>query len=353
LVRFAAAAAATLAPQLGSTSLAEATALINAVRGRLGSSAAAPQGSGERDDRLGAISHSTPALVGASSLIVAARERDRVLYVGSDSGLLHAFLAGSASAPTGTGRELWGYLPGSLLPALRRQAWAEATALATVRVDGSPAVSDQFADFDGDGRREWRTVLVGTASAAGVGGVVFALDVSDPYQPRVLWERGLAPVGLGVSRGVAMTVPGRDGALAPRVFLTGAGLQRKDATGGIAPYNGAYGVLACALDLVDGSLLWDFYGAYAAEAANLNAPPAPPALMRVNGKTAWVLFGDMAGRLWAVDPATGRPMNGGPVYRLPAGSRTPLAAGVAVQGRTVVFGSGGAEHVDPVTAQAM
>jgi hypothetical protein len=225
--------------------------------------------------------------------------------------------------------------------------------LAVVRVDGSPAVSDYFADFDGDNHREWRTVLVGTASATGFAGVVFALDVTDPHQPRVLWEKSLEGIGLGVSRGVALGTSGSAGGNAPRVFLTGAPLQRRGEDGSGAPYTGRFGVLACALDLVDGALHWEFFSPYEGAAANLNDPPAPPALMSTNGKVTGVLFGDLAGRLWAIDPTSGTALGGGPLYRLPAESRTPIGAGVVVRGRTVIFGSGGADHVDPATEQAL
>ena len=335
LLRFDSCAAATLVPQFGSASVEPATALIETVRG-------AP---------LGAITSSTPAVVGASPFVAAGLQRDRVLYVGSDAGILHAVSAGSTA--TGGGRELWGYLPGSLLPVLKRQPWGDATAFATARVDGSPAVSDQFADFDGDGRREWRTVLVGTASADGVAGVIFALDVTEPLQPRVLWERQLSGVGLGRSRGVAMTVPGRDGVRRPKVFLTGAPLQRRDAAGASALYSGRFGVLAAALDLIDGTLLWEFFAPYEGPAANLNAPPALPTLMSIDSKVHSVLFGDLVGRLWALDPVSGKPFGGDPVYRLAGGSSTPIATGVAVSGSTVLFASGGAEHVDPATPQAL
>jgi outer membrane protein assembly factor BamB len=346
LLRFDSSAAAILADQLGSASVAEAAALINAVRGRAGSGIDLPQGTADRSDLLGAISSSTPALVGASLFSGSAGERARVLYVGSDDGLLHAILADS-------GRELWGYLPGGLLPALSRQGWTDATRLTNVQVNGSPAVSDQFVDFDGDGYREWRTVLVGTASAAGFAGVVFALDVTDPYRPQLLWEKSLAAIGLGSSRGVAMSVAGGDGLNSPGIFLTGAPLQRIGRNGTAEPYNGRFGVQACALDLVDGTLRWSFFADYQGAAANLNAPPAPPALVSVGTKVTGVVFGDLAGRLWVLDPSGGAPLGGGPVYQLPEGSRSPIGAGVAVRGRTLLFGSGGAEHADPTGGYAI
>lgn len=175
LVSFTAQAAAVLQPLLGVDSIAAAAALINAVRGRSGTTAATPAGSGDRPVRLGAISRSSPALVGSSPLDSAAGERDRVLYAGAEDGLLHAILAGQWLPGSGydhatalCGRELWAYLPGSLLPALTHQPVDDPAALAAVHVDGSPLLTDLFIDSDGDGCREWRTVLAGTASRQAV-----------------------------------------------------------------------------------------------------------------------------------------------------------------------------------------
>jgi len=163
LLAFDASAAHLLQPLLGMRSVAEAAALINAVRGRLGASAADPAGDGDRAQRLGGISRSTPALVGGSPLVESARYRDQVLYVGGEDGLLHAIVAGrwqvsgggyDHTAP-GCGRELWAYLPGSLLPALAEQPSGASARLPAVHVDGAPVVSDLFIDADGDGLREW------------------------------------------------------------------------------------------------------------------------------------------------------------------------------------------------------
>ena len=63
-------------------------------------------------------------------------------------------------------------------------------------MDSSPAVGDFYVDIDGDGKKEYRTILVATAVVKIPGdeqslnqGIVFALDVTDPYNPDILWER--------------------------------------------------------------------------------------------------------------------------------------------------------------------
>src|SRR6185503_7173039 len=99
------------------------------------------------------------------------------------------------------------FLPRTQLPWLRLNA---------ARIDGSPKVSDVFGDFagaDGAVRGEWRTVLTfqtgsGNASDPDRAPAAFALDITDPAAPAVLWERttpaARGAVAQGVGLGVAM-----------------------------------------------------------------------------------------------------------------------------------------------------
>lgn len=355
LLTFDARAAYALQPLLGVATVAEAAALINTVRGRLGASASAPAGSGDRPNRLGAISCSSPALVGGSPLVAGAALRDQVLYVGAEDGLLHAILAGrrEAAGPgydhavEACGGELWAYLPGSLLPFVKDQPFDAPGQLPAVHVDGAPAVGDLFLDADGDGHREWRTILVGTASVQALNrGVVFALDVTDPQAPRLVWETSLAELGLGRSRGVALGSVDPWGSTSPRVFVTAGTADRVNPQGVADPDTGSYGVLVCALDLAAGRLLWRFVSPYAGAAGNLAAPPSIPSLITTAGNAGvgGVVFGDLAGRLWMLDPENGAPRGGGPVWQTPGGADEPIGGGVAVRNRLVLFGTGGVDY---------
>lgn len=353
LLSLAAPAAHVLQPLLGVNGVAEAAALINAVRGRLETSAGMPAGSADRQNRLGAISRSSPALVGPSPVAAAAANRDQVLYVGAEDGLLHAILAGrrvpGAAGYEHTsaecGRELWGYLPGSLLPWLKNQPFDRPGELPAVHVDGAPVVSDLFIDADRDGFPEWRTILVGTASIRSLNrGVVFALDVTDPGAPRLLWETMLDGLAPGPSRGAALGWTGGWAAPVPRVFLTFGSAGRIDAAGHPDPRAGSYGAGACALDLMDGQLLWDFAVPYPGVAAGRAEPPSSPSLLTgAGGEVAGVVFGDLAGRLWLLDPDSGLARGGGPLWQTPGGADEPIGAGLAVRNRLVLFGTGGVE----------
>ena len=171
------------------------------------------------------------------------RNRNKMIYVGGNDGMLHAFLAGvwweSGSIGLGNdpscqnrwiynpeevccgnpcyqtpghediqhiGQEVWAYIPSNLLSELKETARPSYGTPGGCRhipmVDLSPQVYDVFIDPSGQGiaeNREWRTVLVG--GQRGGGDVYFAIDVTDAPEPgtsdpidsgsagpKVLWE---------------------------------------------------------------------------------------------------------------------------------------------------------------------
>jgi type IV pilus assembly protein PilY1 len=89
--------------------------------------------------------------------------RAKVLYVGSNDGMLHAINAT-------TGDEMFAYVPSQVYSGLSELS--SPTYNHRFYVDGSPTVGDVFYDND------WHTLLVAGMRAGGKG--VFALDVTDP-----------------------------------------------------------------------------------------------------------------------------------------------------------------------------
>jgi hypothetical protein len=80
----------------------------------------------------------------------------------------------------GTGKELWAFIPGSVLSKLKNNLLKGEEQAA---VDASPTVTDIYDDSATD---KWRTVVL---SALGGGGdSVFCLDVTDPEKPTFMWE---------------------------------------------------------------------------------------------------------------------------------------------------------------------
>src|SRR6202035_2270597 len=136
------------------------------------------------------------------------QKRRQMLLIGANDGQLHAFDAGLWNTATGkfdsgTGEELFSYVPRLVMPIVRSQAEGTAQIFS---VDGSPAIGDVFIDpkHPASGpvptNREWRTVVVGGLREGGSidgGGLVgdaisgyYALDIT---QPDVLGS-GNAPV---------------------------------------------------------------------------------------------------------------------------------------------------------------
>ncbi len=163
------------------------------------------------DARMGDIYHSSPVAVGPPMLDIADESynlfrrrpevstRPTVVYVGTNDGVLHAFVADDWTNPaTGdrrsAGEELWGFVPPILLPKLQ-----SATASHQIMVDGTPLVRDIFyrrLPTDQPNGDIYHTVLIMGFRAGAPG--YFALDVTDPFHPSFLWQYvGEQPSGRG------------------------------------------------------------------------------------------------------------------------------------------------------------
>ncbi len=145
--------------------------------------------------------------------------RDKVVYVGGNDGMLHAFLIARwdntqqkyLTKPTecsDIGTELWAYIPSNYLDQLRNLAastyGSQAVGACSHRfmVDLAPRTYEICLDskISTDGTAPgtadltpaklqdwpWRTVVIG--GERGGGDMYFALDVTDPYNPQILWE---------------------------------------------------------------------------------------------------------------------------------------------------------------------
>jgi len=104
--------------------------------------------------------------------------REPMLYVGTNDGILHAF-------DTDTGDEVWGFVPPYLVPSLRNRY----PSTRNFGVDGTPVVKEvvyERSALSPAVASSWRTVLV--VGLRNGGPAFVALDVTDPYQPRFLWQ---------------------------------------------------------------------------------------------------------------------------------------------------------------------
>jgi len=182
---------------------AEATDLINFVRGVDAYDEDADGSSTDKRWKLGDIYHSRLAVVGAPNALttndankadteayyryqknyanfkggnrcgIGCPSRKEVVYVGANDGMLHAF-------DSKTGAELWAFIPPTMLQSLRSMVSAKANSSHSIYgVDGSPVVKDIYY-----GNR-WRTVLLAGMGRGGNG--YFALDVTNPNSPSFLF----------------------------------------------------------------------------------------------------------------------------------------------------------------------
>ncbi|MEW6141118.1 MAG: PilC/PilY family type IV pilus protein [Thermodesulfobacteriota bacterium] len=211
---------------LGVSTDTEAQNLIDWVRGSTVT--------GYRDRRgwlLGDIVYSTPVVLGPPTLGEVSRRdpdiasfyehrnaniyRDKVVYVGANDGQLHAFLMGKYDStedkwiydPAEDSEimtELWSYIPSNLLTELKALAdttYGQGGCAHRTMVDLAPRSWEVYinplanrpdlgtnpcgSNADSQGRC-WRSVIVG--GERGGGDVYFAIDVTDPRNPIVLWE---------------------------------------------------------------------------------------------------------------------------------------------------------------------
>lgn len=332
---------ARLQPRLGVDSPTDAEILLHAVRGRRGGTAEQPTGSGDDPQQLWSISRSSPLLVGGSPVNADVGQRDRVLYAGGEDGMLHAFFVSRWNTDRGNypvddpegGEELWAYLPGTFLPYLKEQPLDDASGELAVHLDGPPLVREVFLDLDGDGIYRWRTLLVATGTLVQARrSNLFVIDITDPYRPELLWETLLPGSEVGRTRGVAVDSCGST-TEKKCIYLTA------DTSGE------AVGVHALAMSLETGQLSWQFTASYPAAGTVFGATPATPALMDLSGdgRNDTLVFGDLIGRLWALDLVDGHAYGDAPVFETPGGRSEPIGAGVAVHDRMVIFGTGGVE----------
>jgi hypothetical protein len=187
---------------------------------------------------LGDIFHSNALFIGSPTthlshedgydgFLSAYEQRDRVVYAGANDAILHAFDGGAWWDPddpsvfnAGTGDELFGYVPGLLLPLIKttpKTVDAAGNRLVPGFVDGATVAADAWLG-DGSGTdttkvaAEWATVLMSAYREGGRG--YLTLDVTDPNAaaaphgpyPKLLWEFTSAKMGQSWSRPVITRV---------------------------------------------------------------------------------------------------------------------------------------------------
>ncbi len=242
--------------------------------------------------------YGSPVAGCATAFKTAQLARQRVVFQGSNDGMLHAFSAA-------TGAELWAYIPKLVWSSLNLST--RLTGFSHVyRVDGTPITGD--ADFNNvygslGSAPDWRTMLVGGLGKGGRG--YYALDVTNPVASseadaasKVLWEFPNAStpssiatnIGYSYGRPILTKTKG-----AGWVILVASGYNNDSSTTG----GDGQGHLFV-LNAKTGALIRDI-------ATGAGSPTAPSGLSKigafaanasVNNTTDFVYGGDLLGNVW-------------------------------------------------------
>jgi type IV pilus assembly protein PilY1 len=274
VMNFDAAAATDLMADLGAATEEEAVDIINFTRGD------AVDGARDRNGwKLGDLVYSTPVVVGTPALFLLTQEyqsflatyydRERMIYVGANDGVLHAFRAD-------TGQEAWGYIPVATMDKLSASMDPEYCHATTV--DLTPIVSDVYVNG------AWRTVLFGGERTGGDS--YFALDITNPFNPVPMWEYSYPVLGSSYTKPAVVRTPSYT------ALWTGSA---PDVAGN------AYVNL---IDASSGALLVATY--LMSSIADLNMCGEAVAVdMDFDGYDDYVYQGDLAGNLWRFERIAG------------------------------------------------
>lgn len=235
------------------------------------------------------------------------KSRNRVIYVGANDGMLHAFDAGtgaSASPSFGSGDELWAYVPREVVP--RLSTLTNPVFAFEPFVDLTPTVRDVY----DRNTKQWRTLLVGGLRRGGQG--VFALDVTTAKgldeadaSSVVLWEYaddiGTAEakrMGYTYGRPIISRLNVKDGGR--WVVVVNGGYNSDEADGNVGDGTGSLFVL----DAITGDLLRE-----------INVPEAKGLSAVTMGDydsdftDEFAVAGDLNGNLWRFDLSNPEPAN--------------------------------------------
>jgi type IV pilus assembly protein PilY1 len=258
---------------------------------------------------LGDIFHSNAVIVGEpsrffqevgfsgpSGFYETNKDRTKVILVGANDGMLHAFNAK-------TGNEEWAFIPNSLLKNLQNM-----TSSHTYYVDSSPKVADVwfYSNSNPSGitktKDEWKTVLVCGLRKGGK--TYFALDITDTTNPKYLWQfpkstdptdPTFALVGQSWSDPAIgrVKIEGPGNTLYERwVAFIGGGFDANDDSTGRAFF---------VVDIETGDVIWKFTSSDSLDMHH--AIPSPPTAVDTNsdGYIDRVYVGDLGGQMWVFD----------------------------------------------------
>ena len=271
--------------------------------------------------------HAKPAVVTYGGSVGSPDARDAVLYVPTNDGFLHAFDAK-------TGRELWAFVPESLLGRLSDIYTNNAVTARTYGLDGEVRVLSFDVNQDGiidasAGDRVW--IYFGMRRG---GREYFAIDVTDRLRPRIKFNIGPAQLpGVGETWSTPTLARVRIAGASQNgenlVLIFGGGYDDAEENGGYVEDSSGHRIFM--VDASSGQLLWYAGGPRGAGSPDLaldrmsNAIPGRIAVLSTNGDgyADRMYAGDLGGRVWRFDITNGNGranlVTGGVIAKLGAG----------------------------------
>lgn len=296
-----------------------------------------------REATLGDILESQPFFMGKpvfsysdsgySAFKAANASRSGNVYVGANDGMLHAF-------ESETGIERWAFVPTAVIPNMWRLADKNYSTMHTNFINGSPTVSDicvencscdQACVDAGGSAPVWKTVLVGGLSAGGRS--YYALDVTDPDTPALLWEISSDSAGyanLGYGYGQPVFTKKQDGTWVVLIASGYNNVSPGDGKGYLFVVDAATGNKLSEISTTEGSV---------STPSGLAKIAAWNEFQGVDNTAGYVYGGDLLGNLWRFD------INAGEVFKLAmlkdaGGNAQPVTTAPTlgkVKGQRVVF----------------
>lgn len=311
----------------------------------------------------GDVLHSKPAVINYNRN---GDNNDVYAFYGGNDGVFHAIHVGQG---TGAGTEIWGFVAPQFFGQLKRlrddSPQISMSAKKPYFIDGSVGVYQLDANGDGkivaaDGDKVYLYLTMRRG-----GPYLIALDVSDPAQPRLMWQRDATSAGyaaLGQTWSTPKVVKVR-GSTNP-VLIMGAGYDAT-AEDNLPATTDSAGRGVLVIDALTGNVLWEAGanpaggGTNVVVAGMLYSMASDPAVIDrdLDGYADRVYIPDTGGQVWRIDIADPSPANW-TVELLasidgaaPAGSRKFLYPPDVVYGKdaygpydAVLIGSGDREH---------
>ena len=221
-----------------------------------------------------------------------------MLYVGGNDGMLHAFSAADM-------KEQWAFVPTPVLSEMWRLADVTYGNDHRFYADGKPTVGEVCVSGCSGAGASWKRILVAGLNAGVVQGSdpdtgaalsgYYALDITDPASPKLLWEITGTTAGVGTrigfTYGNAPIVKVKDGADYKWAVLLTSGYKPAAGGGALIVVDAYTGSVIRTIDLPSGADGFSRIAVSGPSHSDLSA--------------TYVYGGDLNGNVWRIDPNTG------------------------------------------------